>query len=73
MVTPLCPLCTKESQINSLIAQKPYPKTKLCMDMLHTSEFVAIFVIFLPILAKIWFPWQRPYLAGLQSEMSSLD
>ena len=34
------------------------------MDMLHTSEVMAIFVIFFglfwPILAKIWLPWQRP-------------
>jgi len=28
--------------------------------MMHTGEVVAIFVIFLPILAKIWLPWQRP-------------
>jgi len=30
--------------------------------MLHTTEvmFVAIFVIFWPIWAKIWLPWQRP-------------
>jgi len=30
------------------------------MDMLHTTEVMAIFVKFWPILAKIWFPWQRP-------------
>jgi len=31
------------------------------MDMLHTvTEVMAIVVIFLPILAKIWLPWQRP-------------
>jgi len=30
------------------------------MDMLFTTEIMAIFVIFLPILAKIWLPWQRP-------------
>jgi len=28
--------------------------------MLHTAEVMAIFVIFWPILAKIWLPWQRP-------------
>ena len=27
--------------------------------MLHTTEVMAIFVIFWPILAKIWLPWQR--------------
>ena len=30
------------------------------MDMLHTTEVMANFVIFWPILAKIWLPWQRP-------------
>jgi len=59
MVMPLCPLCTGVSQTNSLMAQ-PYLKTKLCVDMLHTTEVMAIFVIFWPILAKIWLPWQRP-------------
>ena len=28
--------------------------------MSHTTEVMAIFVIFWPILAKIWLPWQRP-------------
>jgi len=28
--------------------------------MLHTTKVIAIFVIFWPILAKIWLPWQRP-------------
>ena len=28
--------------------------------MLHTTEVITIFVIFWPILAKIWLPWQRP-------------
>jgi len=58
MVTPLCRLCTGVSQTNSLMVH-PYLKTKLCMDMLHTTELMAIFVIFLTILAKIWLPWQR--------------
>ena len=39
---------------------KPYPKTKLCIDVLHTTEVMAFFAIFLLILAKIWLPWQRP-------------
>jgi len=30
------------------------------MDVLHTTEIMAICMIFLPILAKIWLPWQRP-------------
>ena len=60
MVTPLCPLYTGVSQMKSLIVP-PYLKTKLCMAMLHTTEVLAIFVIFcLYILAKIWLPWQRP-------------
>ena len=28
--------------------------------MLHKTEVIAIFVIFWPIFAKIWLPWQRP-------------
>jgi len=28
--------------------------------MLHTTEVMAIFLTFWPILAKIWLPWQRP-------------
>jgi len=30
------------------------------MDMLHATVVMAIFVTFLPILAKIRLPWQRP-------------
>ena len=30
------------------------------MDVLLTTEVMAIFVIFWPILAKIWLLWQRP-------------
>jgi len=30
------------------------------MDMLDATEVMAIVVIFWPILATIWFPWQRP-------------
>jgi len=39
---------------------KPYLKPKLCMNMSLTTEVMAIFVIFWPIFAKIWLPWQRP-------------
>ena len=73
MVTPLCLLCTGVSQVNSLIVQ-PYPKTKLCIDMLHTAEVMVIFVIFClfeyfgqNIVAM------ATSLRPLQSEMSSLD
>jgi len=30
------------------------------MDMLHTTEVMAIFVIFWPILTNIWLLWQCP-------------
>jgi len=69
MVTPLCPLCTGMSQTNSLMVQ-PYLKAKLCMDMLHTTEVMIMFVIFLPILA--FFAMATSFRL-LQSEMSSLD
>jgi len=52
MVTPCCPLCTGVSQMN-VRYHKPYLRTKLCINVLHTTEVVAIFVIFWPILAKI--------------------
>jgi len=47
-------------------------QTKLCMDMLHITEVVAIFVIFLHILAKKMVGMGTS-LRPLQSEMSSLD
>jgi len=55
----LCPLCTGVSHMNSQW-HKPYPKTKLCTDVWLKTEVMAIFVIFLHILAKIWLPRQRP-------------
>jgi len=38
----------------------PISNTKLCMDVSLTTEVMAMFLIFLPIWAKIWLPWQRP-------------
>ena len=35
-----------------LLIAEAYLKTKRCMDMSHTTEVMAIFVIFMPILAK---------------------
>jgi len=55
----LCPLCTKVSQMNSLIAQT-LSENQTLMDRSYTAEVMAIFVIFVTILAKIWLPWQRP-------------
>jgi len=71
MVTPLCPLCTGVSQTNFLMVQ-PYLKTKLCMDMLHTTEVTAIFVIFFAYFGQnlvVMATSLRP----LQSEMSYWD
>jgi len=67
MVTPLCSLCTGVSQMNSTIAQTICQKTKLCMDMLHTTEVMANFVIFGQNLVAM-----ATSLRHLQSEMSSL-
>ena len=70
MVTPLCPLCTGVSQMNSQW-HKPYLKTKLCMDVSLTTE-VAIFVIF-----SAYFGQNLVAMATslrlLQSEIPSLD
>jgi len=60
--------CVKECHRWIPWLQKPYLKTNHCMD---TTEVIAIFVIFWPILAKIWLPWQS--LRPMQSEMSFLD
>jgi len=58
---PLCFVpCVRECQRWIPRWHKPYLKTKLSMDVSLTTEVLAIFVIFLPILAKIWLPWQRP-------------
>ena len=38
---------------------KPYIKTKLHITISHTAEVLVILLRFLPILAKIWLPWQR--------------
>ena len=59
MVTTLCRLRRGVSQMKSRW-HKPYLKTKLCMDLSLTTEVMAMFVIFWPILAKHWLPWQCP-------------
>jgi len=46
--------------MNSLIAETlSQNQTLHRFDMSHTTEVMAIFMRFLPILAKIWLPWQR--------------
>jgi len=50
MLRALCPLCTGVSYMNSLIAETQL-KTKLCIDMSHTTEAMAI-LRFLPIWPK---------------------
>ena len=71
MVTPVCPLCTAVSQMNSPMAQT-YLNTKLCMDVSLTTEVMAIFVIFLPYFGQNLVAMATS-LRLLQSEMSSLD
>jgi len=71
MVTPLCPLCMEESQMNSLISQT-LSQNQICMDMLHTTEIMAIFVIFLAYFGQNLVAMATS-LTPLQSEMSSLD
>jgi len=59
MVTPLCPLCTGVSQMNSLIAQALSQNQSLHgYDAYNQS--CGHFVIFLPLLAKNCLPWQYP-------------
>jgi len=50
---------------------KPHLKTKLCTDMLHTTKFMAIFVMFAYFGQKL--VAMATSLRPLQSDMSSLD
>jgi len=55
----LCPLCTRVSQMNSLIAQTLSQNQILHGYVIYNWSY-GHFVTFLPILAKTWLPWQRP-------------
>jgi len=59
MVTPLCPLCTSVTD-EFPDSTNPISKPNSALYLWLRTEVMAIFVIFLPILAKIWLPWQRP-------------
>jgi len=48
---------TGVSQMNSLISET-LSQNQICIYMSHIIEVMTIFVTFLPILAKIWLPWQ---------------
>jgi len=61
----------EESQMNSLISQT-LSQNQICMDMLHTTEIMAIFVIFLAYFGQNLVAMATS-LTPLQSEMSSLD
>jgi len=55
MVTPLCPLCTWDSQMNSLISQT-LPQNKTLHGYVAYNWSYGQFCDFWPILAKIWLP-----------------
>jgi len=59
IVTPLCPLCTGVSHINSLIAQTLSQNQTLHGYVVYNWSY-GNFCDVWPILAKIWLPWQRP-------------
>jgi len=59
MVTPLCPLCTWVSQMNSPMAQTLSQNQTLHGYVPYNWRY-GHFCDFWPILAKIWLPWQRP-------------
>jgi len=59
MVTHLCPLCKEVSQMNSVIAHTLSQNQTLHLYVAYNWS-LGYFVIFLPILAKIWLPRQRP-------------
>jgi len=56
--------------MNSWIA-KTLSQNQTLYGMWHTTEFMAIFVSFLPILAKIYLPWQRPILHYYQIRLTA--
>jgi len=62
MVTSLCPLCTRVSQMNSPMAHTLSQNWTLhkCVAYNWSNWSYGHFEIFLPILAKIWLPRQRP-------------
>ena len=55
----ITPYFTSGHQSSPCKATNPISKPN-CMDMSLTTEVMAIFLIFWPILAKIWLPWQHP-------------
>jgi len=59
LVTYLCTLCMGVSQMNCPMAQTLSQNQTLhgCVDY---NWSYGHFVIFRPILAKLWLPWQRP-------------
>jgi len=71
MVTPLSPLCSKVSHMNSQMVQTLYLETKLFMDMSLATEVMAIFVILAYFGQNL--VAMATSLRPLQSEMSSLD
>jgi len=56
MVTPLCPLCTGVSEMNSPVAQTLSQNQTLYGYVTHNWSYGH----FCDMLAKIWLPWQRP-------------
>ena len=60
MVTPLCPLCTGVSQMNSLMAQTLSQNQTLHGRVAYSRSY-GNFLGFCGLLwPKIWVPWQRP-------------
>jgi len=59
LLTSLCPLCTRVSQMNSPMAQTLSQNQTLHGYVAYNWSF-GHFCDFLPILGKIWLPWQRP-------------
>jgi len=56
---PLCPVCTGVSEMNSPTAQSLSQNQTLHGYVAYNWSY-GHFMIFCLILAKMWFPWQRP-------------
>jgi len=59
VVTPLCPLCTGMSQMNSLIAHTLSQNQSLWIWCIQQKLWPFLWY-FSPIVAKNWLPWQYP-------------
>ena len=72
IVTPILPLCTGVSQMNFPMAQTQSQNQTLHGCVAYNWSY-GHFVIFWPILGKVWLPWQRPLDLAIRNVFFGLD